>query len=245
MLIAAVVFSVAIVMMLIELVAPGRPWVSVRGWWLRALLLNGFQVAMVFVAGITWDVWLDGISLFDSQALFGFYGSVAFGYLTVTFIYYWWHRARHALPFLWRWFHQLHHSPQRLEIITSFYKHPVEIAANSVLSSLIIYVLCGLRPEAGVLVVLITGLAELFYHWNVRTPYWLGFVFQRPESHCIHHGKNWHSQNYSDLPVWDMLFGTFHNPRNFEGECGFAESHELRLGDMLLGRDVHRSEHNR
>ena len=241
MLIAAIVFAAAISMMLVELLAPGRSWAKVKGWWLRALALNGVQAAMVFVAGVTWDIWLDGIALFDSQALFGHYGSVLFGYLAVTFIYYWWHRARHALPFLWRWVHQLHHSPQRLEIITSFYKHPVEIAFNSFLSSFILYFLCGLQPDAAVLTILITGLAELFYHWNVRTPFWLGFIFQRPESHCIHHKRGWHSQNYSDLPIWDMLFGTFHNPRRFDGDCGFTDDREARLGEMLLGRDVNRS----
>ena len=46
-------------------------------------------------------------------------------------------------------FHQVHHSPQRIEIITSFYKHPFEILANSVLSSAILYLLVGVGPEAG------------------------------------------------------------------------------------------------
>lgn len=37
----------------------------------------------------------------------------------------------------------------------------------------------------------LTGIAELIYHWNINTPYWLGFIFQRPESHRIHHQENW------------------------------------------------------
>jgi sterol desaturase/sphingolipid hydroxylase (fatty acid hydroxylase superfamily) len=36
---------------------------------------------------------------------------------------------------------------------------------------------------------------------------WLGSVFQRPESHCVHHQEGVHSFNYSDLPLWDMLLG--------------------------------------
>ena len=27
----------------------------------------------------------------------------------------------------------------------------------------------------------------MFQHWNVRTPQWLGYVIQRPESHGLHH----------------------------------------------------------
>ncbi|WP_114521409.1 sterol desaturase family protein [Altererythrobacter sp. ZODW24] len=239
MLIALIVFAAAAVMFTAELLAPGRTWPKVSGWWGRAIALNLVQVGVVFLAGMTWDVWLDGISLIYSQAFLGTNGAAVFGYLMITFIYYWWHRARHEVGFLWRWFHQIHHSPQRLEIITSFYKHPAEILINGMLSSLILYVICGLRPESAMLAILLTGLAELFYHWNVRTPYWMGFIIQRPESHCIHHKQGWHRQNYADLPIWDMLFGTFHNPRSFDEECGFADDREKQLGAMLGGRDVH------
>ena len=240
MVIAAIVFITALAMIGVEFAAPGRTWPKVSGWWTRAIALNAVQVAMVFIAGLTWDRWLDGVSLIDSQAFLGTNGAAIFGYLTITFIYYWWHRARHASPLLWRWFHQVHHSPQRLEIVTSFYKHPAEIVVNSLLSSLILYVICGLRPEAAVLAILLTGLAELFYHWNVRTPYWLGFIIQRPESHCVHHQQEWHRQNFADLPLWDIMFGTFHNPRSFEGACGFSDNREHRLGEMLAARDVHK-----
>ena len=151
---------------------------------------------------------------------------------------YWWHRARHTSRFLWRWFHQVHHSPARIEILTSFYKHPIELLANGLLSSSILYFLVGLGPEATSYAVLVTGLAELFYHWNVKTPYWLGFIVQRPESHCVHHEQGLHHFNYADLPLWDMLFGTFRNPRDWRGRCGFEGQRELRLKDMLLGKDV-------
>ena len=114
---------------------------------------------------------------------------------------YWWHRWRHESSFLWRWFHQLHHSPQRIEVVTSFYKHPFELLANSVLSSAILYLLVGLGPQAAAQTVLITGLAELFYHWNVKTPHWLGFIVQRPESHCLHHQEGAHSAALAGGPV--------------------------------------------
>lgn len=194
----------------------------------------------MFVSGVTWDRWFPHLALFDLERTFGAIGAAVFGYLLITFVYYWWHRARHEVPFLWRHFHQVHHSPQRIEIITSFYKHPTEIVANSILSSAILYAICGLSPETATFSIALTGLAELFYHWNVRTPYWVGFIFQRPESHCIHHQKGWHRQNYSDLPLWDMMFGTFHNPRKFDTECGFDTEHERRLSEMLRGVDVHR-----
>lgn len=235
--IGIVVFA-AVAMLTVEWAFPGRSWAPVAGWWVRAAALNAVQAAMVFVAGVTWDRWFQGASLWSLEDLFGRTGGAIAGYLIITFIYYWWHRARHEVPILWRTLHQVHHSPQRIEVITSFYKHPAEIALNSILSSAILYLLCGLSAEGATLAVLLTALAELFYHWNVRTPYWVGFILQRPESHCVHHRRDWHRQNFSDLPLWDMLFGTFHNPRDGAPQCGFALEQERRLHAMLRWIDV-------
>ena len=49
---------VAIIMIACEVAAQGRPWPQVAGWWARAALLNGIQVAMVFIAGVAWDGWM-------------------------------------------------------------------------------------------------------------------------------------------------------------------------------------------
>jgi sterol desaturase/sphingolipid hydroxylase (fatty acid hydroxylase superfamily) len=239
MLVPVLVFGVALVMIACELARPGRSWPQVAGWWLRAALLNVAQVGMVFLAGWGWDGWMVRHRPWSADGL-GVSGGALLGYLAITFIYYWWHRWRHEVDCLWRWFHQVHHSPQRIEILTSFYKHPFELLANSVLSSAILYLLVGLGPQAASVAVLLTGLAELFYHWNVSTPHWLGYLVQRPESHCVHHQEQLHSYNYADLPVWDMLFGTFHNPRQWQDRCGFGPEREPRLGEMLRGVDVNR-----
>lgn len=232
------VLTVALIMIAVEVMRPGRTWKKVSGWWARAALLNGFQVVSVFLAIYTWDRWFAGKSLWNAEDIFGKTGAAIFGYFVITFIYYWWHRWRHESQFLWDHLHQIHHSAQRIEIITAFYKHPLEILVNSVLSSAILHLGLGLSPEAASLAILLTGLGELIYHWNIKTPYWLGFIFQRPESHCIHHKQGWHRQNFSDLPLWDIMFGTFHNPKDFEGQCGFSGDRETQLKEMLLGKDV-------
>jgi sterol desaturase/sphingolipid hydroxylase (fatty acid hydroxylase superfamily) len=234
--VVGVVLVVALVMMVAEASAPGRRWPRVSGWWARALLLSGVQVAVAVLAGRVWDAWMADRRPWSADGL-GPVGGALVGYVAITFVYYWWHRWRHESPFLWRVLHQVHHSAQRIEIVTSFYKHPLEILANGILSSAIVYFAVGLGPTAATGAVALTGLAELVYHWNVRTPRWLGFVIQRPESHCVHHQEGVHSFNYSDLPVWDMLFGTFRNPRAFEARCGLGED-EHRLPEMLLGIDV-------
>jgi sterol desaturase/sphingolipid hydroxylase (fatty acid hydroxylase superfamily) len=237
MVVPLIVLGAGVLMMVCEATRPGRSWPRVAGWWLRAALLNGVEAASVLAAGFLWEQWLLAHRLWSADRL-GVAGGALAGYLVITFIYYWWHRWRHESDFLWRWFHQVHHSAQRIEVITSFYKHPFEIVANSLISSVILYPLVDLGPQAAAAAVLLTGLAELFYHWNVKTPIWLGYIVQRPESHCLHHQEGVHAYNYADLPIWDMLFGTFRNPRHWEARCGFGPSKEDRLTEMLLGNDI-------
>lgn len=232
-----IVLFLALLMMILEYRSPGRQFRTVAGWWPRALVFNGVQAGSVFLSAQIWDRWLPQLPLLSGQS-WPLAVEIGAGYLLITFVYYWWHRARHEVPLLWRWLHQLHHSPVRIEIITSFYKHPLEILVNGFLSAFILYVLLGLSAQAAAITVLITGVAELFYHWNVRTPYWLGFFFQRPESHCVHHQQGYHRNNFSDLPLWDMLFGTFENPRIAPENCGFADESELKVLPMLCGKDL-------
>jgi sterol desaturase/sphingolipid hydroxylase (fatty acid hydroxylase superfamily) len=235
--ISIIVLGLAGVMILVELLVGARPWPRIAGWWRRAIALNAIQFGIALLAGFTWERLLVDWRLWSVEGL-GVTGSALVGYVAITFIYYWWHRARHQVPFLWRWLHQVHHSPSRIEIITSYYKHPVEIVINSILSTLILYLLIGVGTEAAAYAILLTGLAELFYHWNVRTPHWLGYLVQRPESHCVHHQQHVHHFNYADLPLWDMLFGTFRNPSEWRSSCGFEGNREERLGDMLRGKVV-------
>ncbi|TKR29811.1 sterol desaturase family protein [Luteimonas gilva] len=221
-------------MIAIECRRPGSALPRVPGFYARAALLNLVQAAIAWLATMTWDRWLPGLSLW--RLALPTVPAALMGYVLITFVYYWWHRARHESRFLWRWLHQVHHSASRLEVATSFYKHPFEIAINGALSSALVYLVLGLDPAAATLAVTMTGLAELFYHWNVRTPHWLGYLIQRPESHRVHHQRGRHRMNYSDLPLWDLMFGTFHNPRTSPERCGFSGERERQLGRMLLGR---------
>jgi hypothetical protein len=123
--------------------------------------------------------------------------------------------------------------------VTSFYKHPVEITLNSIISAGIVYLMLGCTTTAGAYYTLLTAVAEFFYHWNVRTPRWIGYLIQRPESHRIHHQYLHHTKNFADLPIWDMLFGTFANAEQSSVRCGYDDWREDRIEDMLAFRDVH------
>ncbi|MFT6400165.1 MAG: sterol desaturase/sphingolipid hydroxylase (fatty acid hydroxylase superfamily) [Bradymonadia bacterium] len=102
---------------------------------------------------------------------------------------------------LWLLLHQVHHSPRRIEAITSFFKHPLEIMVNSIIISGIVYGLFGLSIESRAIVILLIGIAEFSYHMNIRTPRWWGYILQRPEMHRIHHERGVHTNNFADLPI--------------------------------------------
>ncbi|AXQ30939.1 sterol desaturase family protein [Solimonas sp. K1W22B-7] len=233
-------FLLAACCFLLERAIPGWALPRVRGWPLRVVLVNLAQLGVVLLAGLSWERWLSSWSLFHLSDHVAPVAGGLIAYFIATFVFYWWHRWRHENDWLWRLFHQIHHSPQRIEVITSFYKHPGEMIVNSLIGSLLVYTLLGLSPAAGAAYTACTAIGEFFYHTNVRTPRWVGWFFQRPEMHRVHHQHGRHRNNYGDIVWWDMLFGTYENPERFDGRCGFDDAREQRLLDMLRYRDVHR-----
>lgn len=238
MLMLSLIVAIGLVFMLLERLFPDQEMREVPGWWKRVVIINAFQVLIVVLAGLTWDNWFRKTALFHlrdsvSPAAGGF-----IAYLVTTFIFYWWHRWRHTVNVLWLLCHQLHHSASRIETITSFYKHPLEITINSFIIGITVYTVLGLSPESAGWVSLFTSLAEFLYHMNIATPRWLGYFIQRPEMHRIHHRLGKHFSNFSDLPIWDMLFGTYENPHKYDGPCGFKPEREASFTKILSFRNV-------
>ena len=232
------IFGTAAGFILVEHLWPAMELPRVRAWWPRVILINLSQLGIVVLAGYSWDIWLARASLLRLQDQMPDLSQAGIAYVVSSIIYYGWHRLRHESRFFWRLCHQIHHSPRRIEIVTAFYKHPVEITINSILSAAIIYTLLGCTIKAGAYYTIITCLAEFFYHWNINTPQWLGYIIQRPESHRVHHQYRSHTNNYADLPIIDILFGTFRNPKTFKGKCGYDPWREDKFEDQLVFRDV-------
>lgn len=88
------------------------------------------------------------------------------------------------------------------------------------------------------MVLYITTFLSVFQHANIRTPRWLGYIVQRPESHSVHHQRGLHAFNYSDLPLFDLMFGTFRNPSAFATKQGFWDGASTQVPQMLVFRDV-------
>ena len=177
--------------------------------------------------------WIDGTRL-------GVAGGTLLGWIVLSGVAYVYHRSAHALPLLWRLTHQMHHCPQRVDISGSAVFHPLDMLAQTLLQLFVTVVVLGLDPLAAALVGVVAAFHGMFQHWNVRTPHWIGWFIQRPEAHCEHHRKGVHARNYGDFPLWDMLLGSFVNPKTFDGECGFESPADRKMGAMLGFSDVNR-----
>ena len=78
-----------------------------------------------------------------------------------------------------------------------FYFSPIDMIGWTILGSLSLVLITGFSPEATTVIILITNFMAIFQHANIKTPQWIGYVIQRPESHSIHHGRGIHAYNYS------------------------------------------------
>jgi sterol desaturase/sphingolipid hydroxylase (fatty acid hydroxylase superfamily) len=216
---------------------PARGYVRVNGWVLKGVASFVVYVALSTALPFLWDEWLGAHRLIDATAL-GTWAGAAVGFLTLEVFVYAWHRAIHGNDFLWRWFHQMHHSAERIDAAGTFYFSPADMFGWTLLGSLALVWAVGITPEAAVVTNLAVTFFAIFTHANIRTPKWLGYVVARPEMHAVHHERGSHSHNYCDIPLIDMIFGTYSNPKTFDGEGGFYDGASSRVVDMLLGRDV-------
>lgn len=221
-----------------EVIAPASRATCNRRWQILATTLNLAQAAAVIATGWLVAGFLGSASLLEFGVSLHPLAGGALTFLIASFIAYWWHRATHRFDLLWRVFHQMHHSPQRVEAHTAFFVHPLDAAAATIITALVGYGLLGVGAAAMAVALVLAGLFNLLIHADVATPRWWGWFVQRPEMHRVHHQRGHHADNYG-LPLWDGLFGTLNNPAAFVERCGFDDDKTHRIADMLVFRDVH------
>ena len=230
--------GIALFCFVLERVAPGWPLPKVKTWPFRVIAVNLVQLGVVLLAGLSWERWLVGFSISSTTVCFPFGRRMS--YFIATFIFYWWHRWRHRVDRLWL-FHQIHHSPQRIEVCFSFAPTSLEMIVNSLIGSVLVYSVLGLSLKGGAIYTFCTAVGEFFYHTNVRTPQWVGYIFQRPEMHRIHHEYARHQNNYGDIVWWDMMFqGLMRTPRSSRLHAGSMMRRNRASIPMPQFKDVHK-----
>ena len=124
---------------------------------------------------------------------------------------YWWHRANHELPFLWR-FHEVHHLDEFLDASSALRFHFGEVLLSSLVRAGVILLL-GVPLLSVVVFETLLALSAMFHHSNLRLPPRLERALSRvivtPSIHWVHHHaiRRDTDSNYAALlSVWDPLF---------------------------------------
>ena len=163
-------------------------------------------------------------------------------YIVYDFVYYWMHRAQHAVPWWWA-LHSMHHSQRQMSCWTNDRGNYLDGALQSVILASVGLAM-GVDPSQFALLMLVGELVQNLSHTNVRLGFgrWMERVFVDPRFHRLHHMRvdptrpGLHNCNYGQvLSVWDTLFGTslFGEPMRPTGvgdpvvdadnECGLIE----------------------
>lgn len=224
-------------LMLWEAFFPARPLPDIPYWRVKGIFAFFFFFFLSTYLPLMYGRWLPGVQLIDLKHVPAGVAAVA-GILLYELALYVWHWAMHKSNLLWRVFHQMHHSAERLDTYGAFFFSPADMVGFTVLGTLCFSFIMGLPAEAVTIFLLVTNFFNIFQHANIKTPVWLGYIVQRPESHAVHHARGVHAYNYSDLPLFDILFGTFRNPAGYVSETGFYTGASARTADMLSFRDI-------
>ena len=240
-----------------EALFPAKVLPKVKGWKLKGLASFTVYFFVASYLPLLTDPFLSKYQFFDLTSL----GNVGGGLMAIglyEFGVFVWHRAMHKSDFLWRVFHQMHHSAERMDTYGAFYFSLFDMIGFTFLGSICLALLIGVTPQAvpppgrssviesisasqDTIMLLATTFFGIFQHTNIKTPQWLGYIIQRPESHTVHHAKGIHKYNYSDLPIFDIIFGTFKNPKSYEHETGFYDGASSKIVQMLTFQDINKT----
>ncbi len=133
--------------------------------------------------------------------------------LLLEFWIYWWHRANHEWPFLWR-FHEVHHRDRHLDATTALRFHFGEVALSAGVRALVIMAF-AIPLTSVVLFEILVIVATVFHHANWRIPPALERALARviitPSRHWVHHHRvraDTDSTYGTIFSFWDRWFGT-------------------------------------
>lgn len=239
--VSLIILAMYAVLILWEAILPARKLPKVKYWQVKGIGAFFFYFYLSTYLPLWYAEWLPTSQLFNFSGINSITGGVI-AVLLYEFGVYVWHRIMHKSNVLWRVFHQMHHSAERLDTYGAFYFSPFDMIGWTLLSTVCFSFIAGLPAQSITIMLLVTNFFSIFQHANIKTPVWLGYIVQRPESHAIHHAKGVHAFNYSDLPLFDILFGTFRNPSKYVDETGFYHGASSRVKDMLLFKEVDKEE---
>lgn len=197
-------------------------WVDIVYW------LQGIWLSLIsFYALADWVIlalygnsagWIPGLGELPSWL------QVVLAIWAFDFVVYWRHRIEHAFVGLWA-FHAVHHSSEKVDILTTSRLHPGEVLLGMILNTAIIRM--GFQPGPAALGFTLYLYYNYFIHTNVKVRFSgkLKYVFVTPFMHQWHHATDEAAagKNLGVIFAWnDWLFGTAYHPDHWPSTFGLA-----------------------
>jgi len=207
-----------VLLFVLERAIPAAPPPAGDGeWGWRRLLRNAglwlVNTGLSPLIVIPISLWAAGQSLGWRPEWWTGWAALLADLLVLDFLIYWWHRANHVVPFLWR-FHEIHHLDHFLDTTSAVRFHFGEVLLSALARGAFIVVL-GIPLASVVAFEAVVLLAAVFHHSNLRLPPRLETALSRviitPSIHWVHHHavRSDTDSNYGTLfSFWDPLFGS-------------------------------------
>jgi sterol desaturase/sphingolipid hydroxylase (fatty acid hydroxylase superfamily) len=175
-------------------------------------------VGPLIVVPIT--VWAEQFTTGLRPAWLSGWTGLAADLILLDFWIYWWHRANHRIPLLWR-FHQVHHFDELLDSTTALRFHFGEVVLSAAVRAAVIIALD--IPLSSVLVFeALVLISTIFHHSDAWLPARLEQALARviitPSIHWVHHHaiRADTDSNYGTIfSFWDPLFRSRSRTRRF------------------------------
>ncbi len=185
------------------------------GWWrvARNLGLWLANVGLSPLVVLPVSLWATGHHLGWRPEWWSGAPGLALDIVLLDFLIYWWHRANHVVPLLWR-FHEVHHLDRFLDTTTALRFHFGEVLLSALARAAVIALLDVPFTSIVAFETLVLA-ATLFHHSNLALPGGLERALPKvvitPSIHRVHHRARQQDtdSNYGTIfSFWDPPFGS-------------------------------------
>jgi sterol desaturase/sphingolipid hydroxylase (fatty acid hydroxylase superfamily) len=235
----AIVIAVFVAFFALERVFPVVEWIGGFARVAKNLAIAGFNFVASPLIVIPIAAYATLHALNWRPEFWGGWLGLALDLLLLDLWIYWWHRANHRLPFLWR-FHEVHHLDEMLDTTSALRFHFGEVVLSSLVRALVIVVL-GIPLTSVIAFEVLVLTSAIFHHSNLRLPRRLEKVLSwfvvTPSIHWVHHHAKQKDtdSNYSTvLSIWDHIFASRSAfQRAPDMKIGVENRHEKNLFGLL------------
>ena len=156
-------------------------------------------------------------------------------FLGADFLYYWMHRFKHEIRWMWA-DHAVHHSGNRMNVFMNFRLGWTGLIVGTWLMHLPL-VFLGFPPSAVITTYALSLVWQAWIHTDMIGKLWapIELIANTPSHHRVHHARNpvYLDKNYAGiLIIWDRMFGTFQEELEEEA-CDYGLVHRLTSNNPI------------